>query len=121
VPEFGERWRIHRDYWNGAEAGLCNDVAEFSRFASDLIIEGRIEDLREIFALIEELIVNGDEDVKDAIATCFVENLANWFVNNPSHEQFIKLLGPASRAYWKAWDDFTGVQTDGLHEDRDIQ
>lgn len=73
------------------------------------------KELKEIFLLIEYFLNEGDRDVQDAVATCFLENLINatsWKTLKP--ETFLCYLGPESRAYCKAWDEFTGVKTQGL-------
>ena len=116
VPHFSERWQAHLDYWEGEEAGLCLDIAEFAHFVSDLIKGRQTEDLPVIFDLIEELMVDGDKDVRTAVANCFLENISNLVPDNLPAERFIHLLGPESRAYCIAWDMFKGVQTPGLHE-----
>jgi hypothetical protein len=35
VPEFGQDWEDHRNYWKGEEAGLCNDISAFSSYVGD--------------------------------------------------------------------------------------
>ena len=118
VPGFREQWQAHLDYWEGEEAGLCNDMAEFSRYVSTLIADKRTSDLGRIFSLVEELMVNGDSHVKDATATCFLENLLNVASSGRiDAASFVPLLGPESRAYAIAWDKFTGVSTPGLYSD----
>ena len=114
-PSFEERWKEHLNYWGEEEAGLCNDMAEFSYHVVDLIVSGDTENLAVIFKLIERLMSDGDEDVKDCVATCFLENLMNRVSDDvfPA-ANFVHLLGPESRAYCKAWDEFTGVRTKGL-------
>lgn len=115
VPGFQKRWQAHLDYWQGEEAGLCNDIAEFSDYAVELIKNRRTSEIRAVFELVENLMVEGDDTVKDAAATCFLENLLNQAsAGNTSSSAFVDLLGPESRAYCKAWDEFTGVQTEGL-------
>lgn len=115
VPEFEPRWKSHLEYWGGEEAGLCNDMGALSSYVEGLAVENRQESLRPIFNLAERLMGEGDEEVKDAVATCFLENLINRTSSGgvPA-EAFVHLLGPKSRAYCKAWDEFTGVRTKGL-------
>src|SRR5690349_21014454 len=77
-PAFGDRWQAHLNWWGGEEAGLCNDVSEFGRYVRDLIAAGGGRQLPEIFAFLEELMVEGDADVQTAVATCCLENLLNY-------------------------------------------
>jgi hypothetical protein len=115
VPEFGQAWEDHKNYWEGEEAGLCNDISAFSDYVGEQINQGKRDNLKTIFDLIEELLTDGDQDVKDAVATCFLENLVNLAsANKLFSPDFVPFLGPNSRAYCKAWDAFTGVKTEGL-------
>lgn len=115
VPEFQERWGEHLSYWDGEPAGLCNDMAAFCSFTINQINKGQTQKLQMIFDLIEHLMVNGDQDVKNAVATCFLENLLNSVSSGKlSSLTFVPLLGPESRKHCLAWDEFTGVHTDGL-------
>jgi hypothetical protein len=115
VPEFDEHWQAHLKYWGDEEAGLCNDMSEFSKYAADLIQNGQFANLPVVFDVAERLMVEGDNEVKDAVATCFLENLLNIAgTEQLDASKFVDLLGPESRAYCKAWDEFTGVYTEGL-------
>lgn len=76
------------------------------------------EKTREVFSLIELFLNKGDKDVKDAATTNFLENLINYTSSGRlKPEQFIHYLGPKSKAYCKAWDEFTGVKTPGLWDE----
>lgn len=45
----------------------------------------------------------------------FLENLVNSSSNGRfGSKDFTKFLGPKSIEYCKAWDEFTGVKTEGL-------
>ena len=115
VPAFDERWQAHLCYWDDEEAGLCNDVAEFSRYVMDLVRTDELANLPAIFDLVERLMIDGDNEVQDAVATCFLENLLNAAAaERLDVNKFIHLLKPESRAYCRAWDEFTGVYTEGL-------
>ncbi len=114
-PGFSDRWRAHLEWWGEEEAGLCNDVAAFGRYVGDLIVEGDTSDVAAIFGAIEELLLEGDAEVKDAVATCCLENLLNSVSSGRiAAGTFVHLLGPQSRAYCRAWDEFTGVRTPEL-------
>jgi hypothetical protein len=76
------------------------------------------KEIKNIFNLIERLIKQGNNIVKDAANTCFLENLINYTsAGRLEPEQFIHYLGPESKAYCKAWDEFTGVKTPGLWDE----
>lgn len=115
IPQFQNSWDKHREYWEDEDAGLCNDISSFTYFTIEKINSTDEELLIKIFGLAEELLINGDEDVRTAITTCFLENL----LNNSSAKvidasDFIKFLGENSKLYCKKWDNFTGVKTSGL-------
>jgi hypothetical protein len=114
-PDFSDHWRAHREWWGNEEAGLCNDVAAFGDYIRDRVAAGRTDELAEITAFLEHLLVEGDEDVQTAVTTCCLENLLNYVsAGRIPAESFTQLLGPHSRAYCKAWDAFTGVDTPGV-------
>ncbi len=81
----------------------------------EIVLEKQLE-LKEIFLLIEFFLNEGDQDVQNAAATCFLEGLINFV----SHGRIVPerltsyLIGEKSIEYCKAWDEFTGVKTPGL-------
>lgn len=116
-PGFEEMWAEHIDWWGGENPGLSNNMAVFSRYTIKLLQddEKNQTELKNIFLLIEKFIVDGSDEVKDAAATCFLENVMNatsW-KKIPS-SSFIHLLGRESKSFCKAWDKFTGIKTEGL-------
>lgn len=115
VPEFEPAWREHLDFWGQDEAGLSNDLAEFSSFLVENISSIAFDKKEEIFAFVETCVIEGDEALKDAIATCFLENLLNAASGQKiAANSFVGFLGKESKAFCKAWDKFTGVKTEGL-------
>lgn len=115
-PGFQNAWQEHLDWWGKETPGFCNDMAAFSRYTIMLLKEKKNEQqLKEIFAFIEELMNVGTIEVKEAVATCFLENFINavaW--GRIPASSFVYLLGEESKKYCKAWDEFTGVKTEGL-------
>ena len=112
-PGFQDAWQAHLDYWEGEEAGLCNDMAEFAVYVGALLeANSRTPELEGIFGHIESLLEGGTEEVKDAVATCFLENIVNRIEpQTPYGELFTSLLGPKSLAYCKEWSAFSGGGT----------
>jgi hypothetical protein len=109
------RWKAHLESSAEGEHGLCIDLSEFSDHVVDLIKTDHTDELKVIFDLVEDLIVSGDAQVRDAITTCFLENLLN--AVSPTGipaSAFVAFLGPNAREFCRAWDKFTGVQTEGL-------
>jgi hypothetical protein len=104
VPAFCPTWQEHLDCWGDEEAGFWNDVAAFSQFFRDVSGDLTNDGCSRIFDLIEQLMVEGDEDVRNAVATCFLENIANWVGEDdlPSGADF-SYLGEESRTYFQAY------------------
>lgn len=115
-PGFQSYWDIYKQWWGDDESGFHNDISEFSHYIKDLLKEKKCnpEKLKEIFGFSEYLILNGDDDVKNALCTCFLENILNQTPSEINPDQFVPYLGQESREYCKAWDEFTGVKTEGL-------
>lgn len=116
-PKFIPYWKNYVNECDGVDLGISNDMTPFSDFAVNEIKSENFNEIENIFILVEFLMYNGNNSVKDAIATCFLENLLN---KDPEKIQFIKFrqyLGKETIAYCRAWDIFTGVITKGLHDD----
>jgi hypothetical protein len=118
-PEFRDVWKKEVDeIWDGTCPGLYLGLAGFSHYIKDLIAENNPANKNIIhlaFELAEKFMVEGSSRVQDAVATCFLENLINavaW--GRIPASGFVHLLGEESRKYCIAWDDFTGVKTEGL-------
>jgi hypothetical protein len=110
IPGFEEPWSEHLRAWGEEKRGLCSDVEVLTDYTAQLVDSGTEEQLREVFDLVEELLAQGDADVQNLLATCFVESLINLASNGRiSAQRFAPLLGPRSRQRCKAWDEFTGV------------
>jgi hypothetical protein len=69
------------------------------------------------------LLNEGDQAVRDAAATCFLENLINYTSSDDIPRifldpfSFVHYLGPKSKAYCRAWYEFTKIKTPGLWGD----
>ena len=113
---YWEEYRREWSDWPGEPPGFCLEIAEFSRYLAAVIAGEDEGDLPAAFALVERFMVEGDEEVHTAAATCCLENTMN---RTPSLDpaRFVPLMGPKSRAYCRAWDEFCGVRTAGLWDD----
>ncbi|MCU7556014.1 hypothetical protein OCL06_15595 [Alteromonas sp. ASW11-19] len=115
VPEFEPEWQSHLEFWGDDEAGLSNDLAEFASYLVNNLGCIPSDKREELFLFVEACLREGDDMVKDAIATCFLENLLN-AVSEKRVDAclFVNFLGTESRKFCKSWDEFTGVNTPGL-------
>ncbi len=112
--DFYEKW-FNAEIKEVEDYTPCRCLMFFVDYIIDSIEKNDQIDLGNVFYTIEEFLVNGDQDVKDAAATCFLESLVNmssWGRISPN--TFVPLLGPESRACCRGWDEFTGVKTEGL-------
>ena len=100
-PSFTPAWEKHQAFWQGEEAGIYNDLAEFATFIVDAYAHQDIESVLAGFATIEELLVGGDEEVRTAAAIGFLEDVRNSASWRPfGAAVFIQWLGPNSKEAW---------------------
>jgi len=105
-PAFGPIWKKHLELWKGEEAGIYNDIAEFANFVVDACERRESESVTAAFSLIEEFLVEGDEEVRNAASIGFLEDVRNisaWRRFGP--EPFIQRLGPQSKVAWAAIEE----------------
>ncbi|WP_121254268.1 hypothetical protein [Nocardioides ferulae] len=61
-----------------------------------------------VFEVVEQHLVSGPEPVRSAVATGLLEQVASALSSGRADPALVaRLLGPQSRAYLDAWDDFT--------------
>lgn len=115
-PGFQSAWDSYKAAWSGETTTIWGEMFEFSSYVSDLLIDEKSNPalIGEIFSYIEYLLANGNENVQNAACTCFLENILNITPTKINPGRFVPFLGPESRKYCKGWDEFTGVQTEGL-------
>jgi hypothetical protein len=102
-PGFRNRWKEHVAFWGGKAAGSYNDIAEFVHFTvEDLYEKGAQSEVRAVFELMENAIVNGSEETKGLVSVGFLETLqcvTSWKLYGiHAFEQF---LGPNSLVVWE--------------------
>jgi len=72
-------------------------------------------DLKPVFELVESLLTDGEESVKDAVATGFLESLlGESSAGRLDFRKIAALLGEKAVEYCREWDEFTGCTTPGL-------
>lgn len=115
-----EKFPKFQAYWDsyikafGEDQGISIQMIPIINYVSDAILLNDNSDLKEILEFVEFLLVRGDESLKNAIATTFLEALLAKDFNEKQFRILSKLLGKESVEYCKAWDEFTGVKTPGL-------
>lgn len=67
-----------------------------------------------IWETVEELMMSGDERVKNAVATGFLEAILAAASGGLSIVSLARHFGPATMGYCRAWDAVTGFKTEGI-------
>lgn len=118
-PDFESYWKKEsQDLWGEDNQNITSAISSFSHYIRDMLIQNDEANeylIARSFQMAEWLMNEGTKEVKDAVATCFLENLINavgWGKFPAS--RFVHLLGKESKKYCRAWDEFTGVKTKGL-------
>jgi len=115
VPGFEPAWQAHLEFWGNDTPGLSNDISKLSSYLINNLHLMSSDKREEVFLLVESCLEEGDEMVKNAVATCLLENMINAVSSGRVEAHlFVGLLGEESRNFCKAWDDFTGTHTQGL-------
>jgi hypothetical protein len=118
-PDFKGSWEEYLEYWKRDSWTIYTFMDTFTDYVTLILKENDKETiLKNIFDFAELLMQDGDTDVSEATATCFLENLINIASNGDINtNRFVKLLGKESKKYCKGWDEFCGVKTEGLWDD----
>jgi hypothetical protein len=112
TPGFEERWRLHLEHWGRAPRGLCIDVEELVVHVEEWIKRDNANGLAHLFEVVEQLLADGDDYVRDAVATCFVESLVNRVPQTIPSATLGRLFGPRSADAARAWNLFWGFPTE---------
>ena len=102
-PSFQEKWDEYvNSYLYDKEGFGYTDATQFAIHIKELLNKGRTEEFKKVFAVIEQLHLNGDNYVKELATIGYLEDIQNY--NNP--EKFIPYLGPESLKWWNHLNDF---------------
>ena len=100
-PGFQPIWEKHQKSWQGEEAGIYNDMAEFATFIVDAYARHDTKPIVAAFGVIEELLGEGDEEVQTAAAVGFLEDIQTIGSHRPfGAAVFVQWLGPKSKKAW---------------------
>ncbi|HEV7301789.1 MAG TPA: hypothetical protein VGN72_20800 [Tepidisphaeraceae bacterium] len=70
-----------------------------------------------MWCTVEHLLSKGNEEVKNAVATGLIEAVLDEIsAGRLDASVIVNHLGPRTKAYCRAWDQFTGFKTEGLGE-----
>jgi hypothetical protein len=100
-PGFQPIWEKHLELWEGEEAGIFNDFAEFATFIVNAYANQETETVVAAFGLIEELLNDDDEEIRAAASIGFLEavrNSASWRPFGAA--VFAQWFGPKTKEAW---------------------
>ncbi len=103
------------DKWRGGSSADADDppltvrlgdlADAFARHATELTPAQR----RDFLGILERVVATGSPSDRDAVGTGFLEALLNAYDKGFDLRSAWADLGPVSRAYCRAWNEFTGV------------
>jgi hypothetical protein len=113
-PGFKNEWE-EDDSWNsGVDTSIHSLFSFYSHFVAERLNDSSLVKRDILFSYIESVMSSGDKNVRDAAATCFLENLLHVVGVEFHKENFFPYLGTESLSFLRAWDSFNKVKTDGL-------
>jgi hypothetical protein len=110
LPEFADAEEQLRGEFSPAPIGIVSLCAGLGQHVAANFRS--LSNLKAIFEVIELGMISGDDRLKDAIATGFIEALISSSDNRPGDWKAIApLLGQHSRNYAEGWIEFTETGT----------
>jgi len=115
-PPFYRTLVVTADQWLKEDGHISSRavMSILSQFVIERLVNYEYDHITELFAMTEEFMISDSEDLQNATATCFLENLLNATPERLDSASFVSLLGPESKEYCRAWDTFTGVKASGI-------
>lgn len=102
-PNFQAQWENEDNVWRGEDGsftlwGLFSEFSHYVRGHFDQMPEPK---RKELMDFIEACVTNDEDNLHNAVYTCFLENLAG----EPSLSgQLRRYMGPKSEAFFNYWD-----------------
>jgi hypothetical protein len=101
-PKVKDEWNEHLRWWRGEERGHYNDISVFVSHTVECYEQDDQSCLTKIFSLVEELILNGTEEVKGLMTVGFLETLQNKASHRDfGYKVFEPYLGAQSKEAWR--------------------
>jgi hypothetical protein len=115
-PEVRDRLVAGADDWlhDDGTISYYEIVAVLTRLVVERFDAGDYGCADDLFALVERLLSEGSQEVKDLIATGFLEGLL--YQQELPSELWVPLIGPQAREYLLALNSFHGTTTPGLED-----
>ncbi|GLX66594.1 DUF7674 family protein [Paenibacillus glycanilyticus] len=113
-PSYKKQWDeyVQKNYKNGDEQLLYIDLANFATYFVDLYKHNKISEFPSVFDVIELLLTNGDDFVKEAASIGLLEDLQNRLLNNEINTNvFNQYLKQESLKWWNHLNDLWDGKT----------
>ena len=115
LPGFQDQWDDHLAAHVGEPSDRAADLAELAAYAHVLMARGQAAELQRVLVVAEQLLRDGSPAVQDAVCSGFLESLVDPLLpGEPGLPELLAGLGPASRAYLRHWQAFSGAVLPGL-------
>jgi len=102
-PSYKNRWIEYckLNYSKGDEQLLYIDLGDFAYHVFDLYMNKESDELQQVFDVIEQLLIYGDEYVVEAVAIGLLEDIQNIALShNTNLEVFVQYLKPKTLNWW---------------------
>jgi hypothetical protein len=105
VPEYARSLEDLREDWRPEEPELCMRLSALVWWMTSEIGTGR-RDFGRLPEYLDSLLESGSKEVRDAVASCFVENLVNRAPELIPRDLLQSLLGVNGRQVAESWEKF---------------
>lgn len=101
------------EFCDGEEPSEHTVFLEYNEFIIPKLDTLSSENKMILFSYIEDSLNSKDDNLSEAISTCFLESLLQKS-DRFRPENYFPFLGSESIKHSKAWDEFNGIKTNGL-------
>ncbi len=109
TPSFSQKWDAFLEEWKDEDDGYPYylALADLARHMIGVLSSGKTDEIRSIFSVVEQLILEGDPYVREAAIIGLLEDLQNGNLHQTTQpKDFIPFLPPESRFWWEKVDTF---------------
>jgi hypothetical protein len=118
-PSFSDKWQAYRASWGEDEPLLYVDLGEFASHLVSLVQEKTINELADVFAVVEHLLHEGNHDVQEAVTVGLLEDVQNFAGHRKiDHALFRPFLEPETAYWWQRVQDFWNGKIPYIFDDR---
>jgi hypothetical protein len=108
-PEFAASWNSPHNYFRDEDGSFtrCGVFAEFSHYFRDHYEQLPQSEVTVLGGLLTEWVANPDRELRDAVASCFLENVSGERFSTDFRRH---LSGEALELYTCGWDNLPSPQ-----------